>query len=159
MDNFDVVISAVRIVEKILNFPAPELFIIEQNQLSNSEITGMHKFDDNEIILDEDWVLRSDWTEVIITAFHEMRHAYQGYCIRTQSREPQSTLDKWEYETLNYIIPSGKNNEIDDESYLKQEIEIDAIAFAHKMMLKHFKLKTVVPKIIYKNVKNKLLTI
>jgi len=93
----------------------------------------------------EDWVLRSDWTEVIITAFHEMRHAYQGYCIHTQSREPQSTLDKWEYETLNYIMPSGKNNEIDDESYLKQEIEIDAIAFAHKMMLEHFGLRTIVP--------------
>lgn len=74
-----------------------------------------------------------------------MRHAYQGYCIHTQSREPQSTLDKWEYETLNYIMPSGKNNEIDDESYLKQEIEIDAIAFAHKMMLNHFGLKTVLP--------------
>ena len=93
----------------------------------------------------EDWVLRSDWTEVIITAFHEMRHAYQGYCIHTQSREPQSTLDKWEYETLNYIMPSGKNNETDDESYLKQEIEIDAIAFAHKMMLEHFGLRTIVP--------------
>lgn len=87
MDNFDVIISAVRIVEKVLNFHAPELFIIEQNQLPNSEITGMYRFDDNEIIFNEDWVLRNDWTEVIITAFHEMRHAYQGYCIRTQSRE------------------------------------------------------------------------
>lgn len=29
MDNFDVVISAVRIVDKILNLAAPELFIIE----------------------------------------------------------------------------------------------------------------------------------
>jgi hypothetical protein len=85
-----------------------------------------------------------------------MRHAYQGYCIRTQSREPKSTLDKWEYETLNYIMPSGKNNEIDDESYLKQEIEIDAIAFAHKLMLEHFELKTVVPKVIQGLVKNHL---
>jgi len=145
MDNFDVVISAARIVEKILNFPAPELFITEQNKLPNREITGMYKFDDNEIIFNEDWVLRSDWIEVIITAFHEIRHAYQGYCIRTQSRESQSTLDKFEYETLNYIMPSGKNNEFDDESYLKQEIEIDAIVFAHKMMLDHFGLKTVLP--------------
>jgi hypothetical protein len=86
IDNFYVVISAVRIVEKILNFPAPELFIIEQNQLPNSEITGMYKFNDNEIIFNEDLVLRSDWTGVIITAFHEMRHAYQGYCINSQSR-------------------------------------------------------------------------
>lgn len=156
MDNFDVVISAVRIVEKILNFLAPELFIVEQNQLPKSEITGMYKFDDNKIIFNEDWVLRSDWTEVIITAFHEMRHAYQGYCIRTQIREPQPTLDKWEYETLNYIMPSGKNNEIDDELYLKQEIEIDAIAFAHKMMLDHFDLRTVIPNSIKDRVAIKL---
>jgi len=145
LHNLDIANAGVQIVAKLLNFPAPELFIIEQNKLPNSEITGMYKFDDNEIIFNEDWVLRSDWTEVIITAFHEMRHAYQGYCIRTQSREPKSTLEKWEYETLNYIMPSGKNNEIDDESYLKQEIEIDAIAFAHKMMLEHFGLRTIVP--------------
>jgi len=157
MDNFDVVISAVRIVEKLLNFPAPELFIIEQNQLPNSEITGMYKFDDNEIMFNEDWVLRSDWTEVIITAFHEMRHAYQGYCIRTQSRESQETLKQWEYETLNYIMPSGNNNEIDDESYLKQEIEIDAIAFAHKMMLEHFGLKTIIPNSIKVAISGKIL--
>jgi len=42
-------------------------------------------------------------------------------------------------------MSSGKNNEIDDESYLKQEVEIDAIAFAHKMMLEHFGLRTIVP--------------
>lgn len=156
MDNFDVIISATRIVEKILNFPAPELFIIGQNQLPNSEITGMYKFDENEIIFNEDWLLRSDWTEVIITAFHEMRHAYQGYCIRTNSRESQETLNKWEYETLNYIMPSGKNNEIDDELYLKQEIEIDAIAFAHKMMFKYFEVKTLIPDSIKSAIKRKL---
>lgn len=156
MHNLDIANAGVQIVAKLLNFPAPELFIIEQNKLPNSEITGMYKFDDNEIIFNEDWVLRSDWTEVIITAFHEMRHAYQGYCIRTQSREPQSTLNKWEYETLNYIMPSGKNNEIDDESYLKQEIEIDAIAFAHKMMLEHFGLRTIIPSSIRDKVEYQL---
>ena len=156
MHNLDIANAGVQIVAKLLNFPAPELFIIEQNKLPNSEITGMYKFDDNEIIFNEDWVLRSDWTEVIITAFHEMRHAYQGYCIRTQSREPQSTLDKWENETLNYIMPSGKNNEIDDESYLKQEIEIDAIAFAHKMMFKYFEVKTLIPDSIKSAIKRKL---
>ena len=89
MDNFDVVISAVRIVEKILNFPAPELFIVEQNQLPNSEITGMYKFDDNEIIFNEDWVLRSDWTKLIITAFHEIDTLIK-VTVYAQSREPQS---------------------------------------------------------------------
>ena len=145
MDNLYGIITSVQIVEKILNFPAPKLFFIEQKKLPNDEITGIFKYDSNEIIFNKDWVLRSHWTEVIVTAFHEMRHAYQGYCIRTQSRETKKTLLKWEYETLNYIMPSGNNNELDDESYLKQDIEIDAIAFAHKMMLENFELKTVLP--------------
>ena len=121
MNNLEVAIAGVKIVAKILDFPAPELYIMEQSNLPNQEVTGMYKFDDNEIIFNEDWVLRSDWTEVIITAFHEMRHAYQGYCIRTQSRESQETLEKWEYETLKLYMPSGKNNELDDDSYLSQE--------------------------------------
>lgn len=50
-------------------------------------------------------------------------------------------------------MPSGKNNEIDDESYLKQEIEIDAIAFAHRMMLEHLGVRTVIPKVIAEKVK------
>ena len=145
MNNLEVAVTGVKIAAKILNFPAPELYIMEQSNLPNKDITGMYRFKENEIIFNEDWVLRSNWTEVIITAFHEMRHAYQGYCIRTRSRETKKILDIWEYETLNYIMPSGKNNEIDDESYLKQEIEIDAIAFAHKMMFEHFDVKTIIP--------------
>ena len=107
MNNLEVAMAGVKIVAKILNFPVPELYIIEQDKLSNKEITGMYKFKENEIILNEDWALRSEWIEVIITAFHEMRHAYQGYCIRTRSRETK-IIDIWEYETNNYVTPSGK---------------------------------------------------
>lgn len=145
MNNLEVAIAGVKIVAETLNFPAPELYIIEQDKLPNKEITGMYRFKENEVIFNEDWVLRSEWIEVIITAFHEMRHAYQGYCIRTRSRETEEILDKWKYETNNYIMPSGKNNEIDDMKYLNQEIEIDAIAFAHRMMLEHFRIKTMIP--------------
>ena len=52
-----------------------------------------------------------------------------------KTRETIDVLNKWKYEMNNYIMPSSKNNEIDDESYLKQAVEIDAIMFAHKMML------------------------
>lgn len=36
------------------------------------------------------------------------------------------------------------HNEVDDRDYLNQAIEIDAIAFVHKMMLDHFGLFQVV---------------
>jgi len=37
-----------------------------------------------------------------------------------------------------------------------QDMEIDAIAFAHKMMLEHFEVKTLIPKDIIENVNTRL---
>ena len=45
-------------------------------------------------------------------------------------------------------MPSGTNNEIDDSNYLKQEIEVDAIAFAHWLVKKEFNVKTVIPELV-----------
>lgn len=156
MDNYEVALTGVKIVAEILDFSAPDIFIIEKGNLPNKEITGLYRFEQDEIIFNENWILQSDWTEVIITAFHEMRHAYQGYCIRTKSRESEETLNRWQHDINNYIMPSGKNNELDDIDYLSQEIEIDAIAFTHKMMLEYFDLKTFTPDKIKKNVMDKV---
>lgn len=46
----------------------------------------------------------------------------------------------------NYNLPSKKY--IPEEEYLKQEIKIDAISFAHKMMTEHFDVKTLIPECI-----------
>jgi len=61
------------------------------------------------------------------------------------------TIQKWKDEMSNYNQPTKKD--IPEEEYLKQEIEIDAIAFAHKMMLEHFDVKTVIPQVIDKDIK------
>ncbi len=86
-----------------------------------------------------------------------MRHAYQGYCVRTRTRESTETLIVWNDEINGYILPSGKNNEIDDHSYLNQEIEVDAIAFAHWLVKKELNLKTVIPKVIRNKVEDRIL--
>ncbi len=164
MNNEKILYAGAQIVSKILTFPIPKLYIIEEKNLPDKEITGLYSFIDDEIIFNEDWIMRSDWIEVIITAFHEMRHAYQGYCIRTNTRESEETLKVWKEETSNYKMPSGTNKEINDQSYLNQEIEIDAIAFAHWLVKEKFDLKTVIPEVIkdevskkvaYFNIKNK----
>jgi hypothetical protein len=55
-------------------------------------------------------------------------------------------IQKWKDEMSNYNSPTKKD--IPEEEYLKQAIEIDAIAFAHKMMLENFGVKTVIPECI-----------
>lgn len=112
MNNHQVAINGVKIVAKILNIPVPNISFFDPSEISNNEITGMYLFESDEIIFNEEWIAKSQWIEVIVTAFHETRHAYQGYCIKTRSIESKDTLDKWEYETLNYIRPTGKNNEV-----------------------------------------------
>ena len=148
MNNHEVAINGVKIIAKILNIPVPHISFFDPSEVSNNEITGMYLFESGEIIFNEEWIAKSQWIEVIVTAFHETRHAYQGYCIRTKSMESKDTLDKWEYETLNYIRPSGKNNEVDDYDYLNQSIEIDAIGFTHHKIYEFFGVKTLLPKFI-----------
>ena len=148
MNNHEVAINGVKIIAKILNIPVPHISFFDPSEVSNNEITGMYLFESDEIIFNEEWIAKSQWIEVIVTAFHETRHAYQGYCIRTRSLESKDTLDKWEYETLNYIRPTGKNNEVDDLDYLYQSIEINAIGFTHHKIYEFFGIKTFVPKSI-----------
>lgn len=156
MTNIEVAYAGIEIVSKLLNFPIPELFLIEETNLPNREITGMYSFKNNQIILNKNWINRSEWIEVLITVFHEMRHAYQGYCVRTKTREPIKTLKKWEDEISRYIMPSGKNNETDDQSYLTQEIEVDAIAYAHLLIKRELDIITVIPDVIKENVLNRV---
>lgn len=145
MNNYEVSINGVKIVAKILNIPEPQISFFDPKEGSNTEITGMYLFESDEIIFNEVWIEKSPWIEVIVTAFHETRHAYQRYCIRNRTMESKDTLDKWEYETLNYIRPTGKNNEVDDHDYLNQSIEIDAIGFTHHKINEFFGVKTIIP--------------
>lgn len=156
MNNEKIIYGSVQLVLEILNFPTPELYLIEESKLPNKEITAIYSFKNNEIIFNENWINRSEWIEVMITVLHEMRHAYQGYCVRTKTREDAETLKRWENELNSYTMPSGKNNIIDDKNYLMQEIEIDAIAFAHWIIKKELDISTVIPDIISKEVKQKI---
>lgn len=49
------------------------------------------------------------------------------------------TINKWKQEIISYNSGTGVPSK--DNKYLFQDIEIDAIAFAHKMMLSIFKSK------------------
>jgi hypothetical protein len=85
--------------------------------------------------------------EIQVTCFHESRHAFQWKVINGEYSGSEVvdslTTQKWKDEMKNYNSPTKKD--IPEEKYLMQAIEIDAIAFAHKMMLEHFGVKTLIP--------------
>jgi transcriptional regulator with XRE-family HTH domain len=106
------------------------------------------------IAFNEEWIEQANQLEIQVTCFHESRHAFQWKVINSEYTGTEVvdslTIQKWSDEMSNYNSPTKKD--IPEEEYLKQAIEIDAIAFAHKMMLEHFGVKTVIPECIKNNI-------
>lgn len=153
----NIAIRLIEISSKILNIPLPEVFFASSSNFPNPEISSIYRYRDNEIIFNEDWVNRSNELEIMITALHETRHAYQKYCIDTRSREDIKTIEAWEKEFNQYNQPSGKNIPTDDISYLKQAIEIDAIAFAYHQMKELFDVEVKIPEEIKTQVEKRVI--
>ena len=130
---------------KFLNFKAPEVVFFGAHELPNQAISSLYHRQNNLIVFNDDWLLASDEFEILASAFHESRHAYQFDSIKKKKNESQETLDLWEKEFEGYISPTDTLDVVQDSPYLRQSIEIDAIAFAHFLLFKLFDLKTVIP--------------
>jgi hypothetical protein len=124
---------AVAIASKLLGIRKVEVEFVDSEFLKGKTITSMYLPDYNLILFNQDWLSVAKFEEVILTAFHETRHAYQkaqidGIPNLKQSEEPE-TIAKWKHEFEEYYRPSEDYQ--DDSEYLEQEIEKDAIAFSH----------------------------
>ncbi len=154
MNNAEAAIVGVKIASEILGIPKPSVYFIESKNLPNKEITGLFSGKEYEIIFHEEWVIKSPQIEVLITCFHEARHAYQFHSIKNNINETKEVLEQWKMEFESYNIPSGKNNPLSDIDYLTQSIEIDAIRFTHNQIKELFGVKTAIPEVIKKAVFN-----
>ncbi|BCR35182.1 hypothetical protein [Mariniplasma anaerobium] len=152
MNKYETVLLGIEAASKTLNITPPEVYFASGSDFPNLEISSIYRHKDNEIIVNEDWINRSSELEIIITALHETRHAYQKYCIDTKSKEDIKTIKTWEKEFNQYYQPSGKNTPRDDISYLRQSIEIDAIAFAYHQMKKLYDIEVKIPEEIKKEI-------
>jgi hypothetical protein len=145
-EKINIALKGVRKASNILNITPPEVYFANGFDFPNPKISSIYRYKENMIIFNEDWVNRSHQVEVIITAFHETRHAYQYHCIKTKSKEDIETIKVWEKEFNQYERPSGKNTPKSDTDYLNQSIEIDAIAFAYQLMKELFDVEIKIPK-------------
>lgn len=92
-----------------------------------------------------------------MTCFHETRHAYQYHCIKTNSIEEEETIKIWKSEFEGYNKPSNTNDSKNDEVYLKQAIEIDAIAFANHQIKELFDIEVKIPDEIRSQVQKRII--
>ena len=124
MSDIVTALVGIQVASKILNITPPEVYFANGSDFPNPEVSSIYRHKDNEIIFNEDWINRSNELEILVTAFHETRHVYQYYCIKTKSREDMDSIKVWEKEFNQYISPSGKNTPKSDIDYLKQSIEM-----------------------------------
>lgn len=120
-----------------LNIAKPD---VELHEFDNDENSAMFIPSNYSIVVNSLLLDSTNPIEIFITICHEMRHAYQYMQINCQDGlgESQEIIARWKAEFDHYYSPK-------DQRFLAQEIEIDAIAFAHYMALKYLDLRTVIP--------------
>lgn len=152
----ETVLKGVEIASKMLNIKTPEVYFNPYNDISNPNVSSIYLKSRGAIVFNETWLDNANELEILITCFHEARHAYQHYCIQTKSRENEATINIWKREFENYQKASSTNNPVNDKSYLFQAIEIDAIAFAYHQMKELFDVQVKIPESIVDKVKTQV---
>ncbi|HOI47591.1 MAG TPA: hypothetical protein PLR26_07695 [Bacilli bacterium] len=147
----------VQAASKILQIKEPNIYFNKSTDFLNPNISSFYHMSTNSIVFNEDWAAYVDELEIIVTCFHETRHAYQYHCIKTNSIEDEETIKIWKSEFERYNKPSNTNDSKNDESYLKQSIEIDAIAFTYHQMKELFDVGVKVSTEIKRQVDNRIL--
>jgi hypothetical protein len=147
MDNYEVAINGTSLAARILGIETPDVQFFYNQDLTEKGINSIFLKDKYIIAFNEEWIEQANPMEIQVTCFHESRHAFQWKVINGEYTGTEVvdslTIQKWKDEMSNYNSPTKKD--IPEEEYLMQAIEIDAIAFAHKMMLENFGVKTVIP--------------
>jgi len=154
MDNFEVAMSGVALAARILNIKTPDVQFFNDKKYNEKGINAVFLKDKMIIGFNEIWISSANILEIQTTCFHETRHVFQYLVVSGKYKGKEiidrATINTWKQEMENYEKPSGVLE--NDEDYLKQDIEIDAIAFAHCYMNKLFNAKTVIPDLIREKV-------
>ena len=156
MDNFEVAMSGVALAARILNIKTPDVQFFNDLELNKKGINAVFLKEKMIIAFNEVWISSANILEIQTTCFHETRHVFQYLVVSGKYKGneiiEQATINTWKKDMENYEKPSGVLE--NDEDYLTQEIEIDAIAFAHKYAQEFFQVKSVIPDVIKESVSN-----
>lgn len=157
MKSYKTISIGVQAASKILNIKEPEVYFKPYTDFSNPNISSMYLKSRNAIVFSDNLLECANELEILTTCFHETRHAYQYHCIKTNSIEDEESIKIWKREFEGYNKPSNTNDSKNDESYLKQAIEIDAIAFAYQQMKELFDVEVKIPEEIKPQVNERCL--
>ena len=145
MTNYREIANKLQIAKKSIEYAAndldievPETFVLDQTYFPNEHITSMFIPDKYLVVFRESWIVTCEVVDVILTSFHETRHAYQYNQIKSLKenlslKEKRNIVIQWKKDFDNYQQPTSNSYE---EQYISQSIEEDAINYAKKMIIK-----------------------
>jgi hypothetical protein len=122
-----------------LGIPSVTVDFVSSDQLGQTTITAMY-LADQRILFISDWLMEAKPDEVLLAAFHEVRHAYQKSQIDAMRygvyTEPSNLIQRWKIEFDAYHRTNDSKSI--DLQYLEQGIEIDARKFANKTLQRFY---------------------
>jgi len=146
--NEEFAMSIVSTIANYLQIPKVDVTFVKLNN-EYKEVAGYYIPGSNVICINSGAINNFNDLEFTALLIHEMRHAYQDFQIRNKnmSKEPKDLLAIWDEEMKNYKHPIHHNGD-----FIKQKIEIDAIAFTYFFLKKYLKQDLIIPNDIHEEV-------
>lgn len=137
MNNYTLIRYGILIAAKELNIEPIDFTINQDGILKEKYLSSLYDPIDEFIILSEEWIDNATDAEILLVLFHEMRHHYQNLQIKFFDNCSKLELDEvivkeWKREFDSYKKPY----EVNQEEYIHQYIERDAVEFSRKLLNK-----------------------
>ena len=145
MEKLKSVIALIENASLQLNIPIPKVSYAHDLSVDNPAETAYFNAHKNEIYFHKKWVETADPLEVLLSAYIQIRYAYQQHSIDYDLNEPIETLNTWYKEKTTHREPIIVFEDEIDLSYISQSFVIDAVAYGHLMLLEHHDTLSVIP--------------
>lgn len=137
MNNDTLIRYGILIAAKELNIEPIDFAIDQEGILKEKDLSSLYDPIDEFIILSEAWIDNATDAEILLVLFHEMRHHYQKIQIKLFDKDSSAVLERdivkeWKKEFDFYKKPY----EVNQEEYINQDIERDAVEFSRKLLIK-----------------------
>lgn len=159
IDKQNAAIASVKIAEKIIGIDNSLEVVFKDNQYFNdTEISAVFLKEGYYVVFNNAYLENVSIIEIMITGFHEVKHAYQymqieyGEMFQLKFKDGKETINEWKKDFDNLKQP----NEMIKEEYLNRPTEVDAIAFSYYLADKLLNVKQVIPKEIKDKVLKKV---
>ena len=135
INNDTLIRYGILIAAKELNIEPIDFAIDQDGILKEKDLSSLYDPIDEFIILSEKWIDNATDAEILLVVFHEMRHHYQNLQIKLYDKDLSLELDEtvvkeWIKEFGTYKKPY----EVNQEEYINQDIEIDAVEFSKNLL-------------------------